>query len=206
MSTRISSRLSRSLFACAVAGIALSALAAPRPAHADGDTLDRRVDVALAESAPAEAFDGLAKMVGLDAAVDPGLDGKVTVRLENVRMRTVLDAVCESIGCRWDVTAGSPAKLHIQPLPEGPARKKTALKEPIDLKVKEANVLEVLQVFGQMLSADVEIDPRLAGGKVTFELDNIPCGQALDKVCASAGCTWKLETDGQKPVLRITKK
>jgi type II secretory pathway component GspD/PulD (secretin) len=193
------------LFALAAAGVALM-LAAPRPARADGDTLDRRVDVALADSAPDEAFDGLAKMVGLDAAIDPGLDGKVTVRLENVRMRTVLDAVCESIGCRWDVTAGSPAKLHIRPLPEGPARRKTALQEPIDLKVTAANVLEVLQVFGQIMSADVEIDPRLAGGKVTFELDNVPCGEALDKVCVTAGCTWKLDTGGKKPVLRITKK
>jgi len=118
----------------------------------------------------------------------------------------VLDAVCESIGCRWDVTAGSPAKLHIRPLAEGTARKKTALEEPIDLKVTGANVLEVLQVFGQIMSADVEIDPRLTGGKVTFELDNVPCGQALDKVCASAGCTWKLvDLEGKKPVLRITR-
>lgn len=193
------------LFALAVAGIVLSTLTAPRPARADGDAMDRRVDVALADSTPDEAFGALARMVGLDATVDPALYGKISVRLENVRMRTVLDAVCESIGCRWDVTAGAPAKLHIQPLPEGTARKATAFKEPIDLKVTAADVREVLQVFGQIFGAEVELDPRITG-KVTFELNNVPYGEALDQVCATAGCVWKVDSEGKKQVLRITKK
>jgi type II secretory pathway component GspD/PulD (secretin) len=193
------------LLALAAAGIALS-LAAPPPARADGDILDRRVDVALADAEPQQAFASFAKMVNLEAAVEPGLAGKVTVRLQNVRMRTVLDAVCESIGCRWDVAAGSPATLRILPAPETAARKATALKEPIDLKVTQASSREVLQVFGQMLSAEVELDPRVPDSKVSFELDNVPCGEALDKVCAQAGCQWKLETDGKKQVLRITRK
>src|SRR6185369_9904021 len=48
-------------------------------ARADGDVLDRRVDVALADSAPDQAFQGIAKMTGLEATVDPGVSGKVTV-------------------------------------------------------------------------------------------------------------------------------
>jgi type II secretory pathway component GspD/PulD (secretin) len=187
----------------AAAAIALSLLAAPGTARADGDTLDRRVDVALADADPHEAFESLAKMVNLDSAIEPGLDGKVTVRLKNVRMRTVLDAVCESIGCRWDV-AGSPAKLHILPLPESSARKATLLDEPIDLKVTNADLRQVLQTFGQIMSVDVDLDPRVTG-KVSFELDNVPVRNALDHVCAAGGCTWKLE-EGKSPILRITAK
>ncbi len=191
------------LFALTAAAIALPLLILPSSARADGDVLDRKVDVALADSAPAQAFQGFAKMIGLEAVVEPGLDGKVTVRLQNVRMRTVLDAVCESIGCHWSVVSGT--KLHIVPLTERSARKAMLLEEPIDLKVKEANVREMFQTFGQMLSAEVELDPRITG-KVTIELNNIPCGKAIDKVCEMAGCTWKLDTEGKGPVLRITAK
>ena len=185
---------------CAVATIALLLLAVAGPACADGEVLDRRVDVALADSDPAQAFQGFAGMIGLDAAVEPGLDGKVTVRLQNVRMRTVLDAVCESIGCSWSV-AGT--KLRVLPLPEQSTRKVLRLNEPIDLKVTKAKVREVLQTFGQILSVNVDLDPRI-DGTLTLELDNVPCGQALDKVCDAAGCDWKIDTDGNDPVLRFT--
>jgi type II secretory pathway component GspD/PulD (secretin) len=191
------------LFVLAAAAVALPLLTLASPARADGDVLDRRVDVALADTAPDQAFQGIAKMTGLDATVDPGVDGKVTVRLQNVRLRTVLDAVCESIGCRWSIASGT--KLHIVPLTERSARKTMLLEEPIDLRVTGANVREVLQTFGQMLSAEVDLDPRITG-KVTFEIDNVPCGKALDKVCAMAGCTWKLDTESKSPVLRIAAK
>jgi type II secretory pathway component GspD/PulD (secretin) len=183
--------------------IALSLLTVPGTARADGEVLDRRVDVALADSAPEQAFQGFARMIGLDATVEPGLEGKVTVRLQNVRMRTVLDAVCESIGCNWSVEGGT--KLRIMPSPERAARKTLALKEPIDLKVTKADVRQVLQTFGQILSVDADVDPRITG-TVTFELEAIPVGQALDKVCEMAGCTWKIDNAGASPVLRIAAK
>ena len=93
----------------------------------------------------------------------------------------------------------SGAKLHIVPLTERSARKATALEAAIDLRVTGANVREVLQTFGQIMSAEVELDPRITG-KVTSELDNIPCGKALDKVCEMAGCTWKLDTEKVNPL------
>lgn len=191
------------LFSFAVAVITFSTLALSGPAHADGEVLDRKVNVALADSAPEEAFKGLATMIGLEAEVEPGLKDKITVRLNNVRMRTVLDAVCESVGCRWSVVGGTPAKLHIRPLSERSAPKTTALKEPIDLRVTKANVRQVLQTFGQILGVEVELDPGITG-QVSFDLDHVPVGQALDRVCEMAGCAWKLD-DGANPVLRFTK-
>ena len=144
-------------------------------------------------------------MIGLEAVIEPGLNGKVTVRLQNVRMRTVLDAVCESIGCRWSVEAGTPAKLHIFPLPERSAPKATVLKEAIDLRVTKADVRQVLETFGQILSAKVELDPRITG-TVSFELDSTPVGEALDQICTMVSCEWKLDTSGEKPVLRVISK
>src|SRR6185436_1375469 len=80
----------RPLFPLTILAIALLLPTVPGPARADGEVLDRRVDVALADSDPDQAFQGFAKMIGLDAAVEPGVAGKVNVRLQNVRMRTVL--------------------------------------------------------------------------------------------------------------------
>ena len=186
-----------------IAAIAFSMLTVPGPARADGDVLDRRVDVALAESEPVQAFQGLAQMIGLHAEIEPGLDGRVTVRLQNVRMRTVLDAVCESIGCSWSVEGGT--KLHIAPLADRSAPKATLLKEPIDLKVTKADVRQVLKTFGEILSMEVELDPRITG-TVTFELENTPVGQALDQICATANCEWRVDTSGKSPVLRFAAK
>jgi type II secretory pathway component GspD/PulD (secretin) len=183
--------------------IVLSMLTVPGMARADGEVLDRRVDVALADSAPDQAFQGFAKMIGLDAAVEPGLGGQVTVRLQNVRMRTVLDAVCESIGCSWSVVEGT--KLRVVPSQDRAARKTLPLNAPIDLKVTKADVRQVLQTFSQILSVDAEVDPRITG-TVTFELESTPVGQALDKVCAMAGCAWKIDNSGNNPVLRFTAK
>jgi type II secretory pathway component GspD/PulD (secretin) len=193
------------LFALTVAAITFSIWTVPGPARADGEVLDRKVNVSLADSAPDQAFQGFATMIGLEAVVEPGLNGKVTVRLQNVRMRTVLDAVCESIGCRWSVEAGTPAKLYIRPLPARSSPKATVLKEAIDLRVTKADVREVLQTFGQILSANVDLDSRITGS-VSFELNSTPVGEALDQICAMVGCEWKLDTDGEKPVLRVVSK
>lgn len=197
--------LNRKLLFALAAAAALTLLAVPGTLRADGDVLDRKVDVALADSSPNQAFKGLAGMIGLDSAVEPGVDGKVTVRLQNVRMRTVLDAVCESIGCRWSVDPGQPAKLHIFPLASkgASAPKALSLNEAIDMKVTKADARQVLQTFGQILSAEVDLDPKIAG-TVTFELDNVPCSEALDKICAMVGCTWKVDGSGKAPVLRFT--
>lgn len=89
--------------------------------------------------------------------------------------------------------------------PATPSRNPRAgLKEPIDLKVTQAQVVELLNAFGQMLSVEVQVGPGI-GGKVDLELDNTPVEEALETVCRKAGCTWKL-TGGDKPILVFTAK
>jgi len=63
----------------------------------------------------------------------------------------------------------------------------------------------VLKTFGEILSMEVELDPRITG-TVTFELENTPVGQALDQICATANCEWKVDTAGKNPVLRFAAK
>ena len=70
-----------------------------------------------------------------------------------------------------------------------------------DSKIREANVQEVLQTFGAILSAKVIVDPAIQG-KISLELENTPVDQALTSVCAAAGCDWSY--DAAAKVLRVT--
>jgi type II secretory pathway component GspD/PulD (secretin) len=175
------------------------ALAADNP-------LDARVNIALRDATPDDTFRSFAKLLNAEAEVAPSVKGKVTVELRNVRVRTLLDAVCESIACRWELQPGTPPKLQVLPAPAGKATPAapTAVDEPIDLRVTNADGRDVLKTFGELLSAQAEVDPGISG-TVTLDLVNAPCGQALDKVCQVLGCDWLL-LEGPPRLLRVTTK
>ena len=180
----------------------LSAIAA----RAAENPLDTRISMAVRDAAADDTFRTFAKLMGTEAVVDPALKGKVTVELKNVRVRTLLDAVCESIGCRWDLQPGNPPKLRVYALPAGnPASAaKAGPKEPLDLRVTKAKGQEILKTFGQILSAEVELDPSI-DGTVTLDLENTPWDQALDAVCAALGCNWEL-VESPARVLKVVAK
>jgi type II secretory pathway component GspD/PulD (secretin) len=77
--------------------------------------------------------------------------------------------------------------------PVSPARALEAappLDTPIDLKVTQANAKEVFQTFGQILSAEAEIDPALAGRTLSIQLERVRVRTALTAACDSVGCEW----------------
>ncbi|HEV7785410.1 MAG TPA: hypothetical protein VGQ28_08750 [Thermoanaerobaculia bacterium] len=193
-------RIERSLAMMVLACLPASgALAADNP-------LDARINIALREATPDDTFRSFAKILNAEAEVAPSVNGKVTVELRNVRVRTLLDAVCESIACRWELQPGNPPKLQVWPAPPGKekAAARTVVDEPIDLRVTDADGRDVLKTFGEILSAQVEVDPAIAG-KLSLDLEAAPCGQALDKVCQALGCDWVL-LDGPPRLLKVTAK
>jgi hypothetical protein len=44
----------------------------------------------------------------------PAVDGKVTITVENVATALALDAVCETLSCRWELRSGKPAVLTVK--------------------------------------------------------------------------------------------
>jgi hypothetical protein len=195
-------------------GVAAAPAANAEPAAAPRGGLEERIDLAVKAAAPAELFGTFAKMLGPDvvAVVDPAVRTPVSIELHNVRARILLDAVCESIGCRWSLEPGrppNPPKLRVVPAPPGgraeESRKPSDLKEPIDLKVTNADGHDVLRTFGDLLDANVVVEPGVAG-EVSLSLEDIPLGQCLDAVCQSLGCDWSFTEggNGAKPVLRVT--
>lgn len=168
-------------------------LAEPKDAR---NPLDERIDMALKKAAPADLFGTFAKMLNAEAVVDPAIREPVSIELHNVRARTMLDTLCESIGCRWSLEPGNPPKLRVTAIPAagGPAPAKAATDgEPIDLRVTNANVQDVLRTFGEIVGDKAPaIDPAIKG-TVSFDLENTPWNKALDTVCAAAGCEWSFD-------------
>lgn len=168
-------------------------------AAAAPDELDKRVSLDLRNATAEEAFKSLARVAGVQIQAE-GVSGDVTLELENVRVRTILTAICDTIGCRWDLQAGNPPKLRITPLPEGerptPRVKPTAaaLDAAIDLKVSDASVRDLLETVGQIMSAKVFVDSGV-DGKVSLDMPDTPLRQILDTVCNVSKCTWSYDDD-----------
>ena len=204
----------RSLAVPALAALTLGVLvlsgAAPAAATDTATApLDRRVSVDLDHVKPAAAFHTLAGLAGLTSSVEAAVKEPITVRLENVRVRTLLDAVCESIGCRWEV-AGNPAALHVTAVPGGEPKPQPAqigLRDPVQLKVASVDVRELLRTFANLLDADLQADPAVQG-KVTLDAEGVALKQALDSVCQQAACAWALTggEDGARRVLKVSAK
>jgi type II secretory pathway component GspD/PulD (secretin) len=202
-------KLRRLFLALGSALVALVTLAAPgvcRELPAAAGNLDERINIALTKAPPVDVFKSFGQLTGMPAVVDPALRGELSIVLENVRVRTALDAACESLDCHWNVENG---KLVITVL--GPGARKAAASsspsDPLDLKVTDADVRDLLKTFGQMIGAEVVLDPALVG-KATFDLQNVPWDKALDQVCRQSGCDWSL-TDGPsggKKVLKFVAK
>jgi len=202
--------------ALALAGAAPRAAGAVPPAppipptlNDESASLDRRVSVDLDHVVPANAFRTFAQLAGLTAAVDAAVREPVTVRLENVRVKTLLDAVCESIGCRWEAAAGSPGTLHVtaaagaEPKPAVP---RIGLRDPVQLKVAGVDAHDLLRTFAGLLDAELALDPAVQG-KVTLDVDGVPVQRALDSACAQIGCAWSLaDGEGGRRVLTVTPK
>lgn len=64
--------------------------------------------------------------------------------------------------------------------------------EPIDMSVRDADVVEVLRMFAQISGLNVVIQPGIRG-TVTVELNNVPWDQALEQVLKINGLGFELE-------------
>jgi type IV pilus assembly protein PilQ len=64
--------------------------------------------------------------------------------------------------------------------------------EPIDLKVTNADVTEVLRTFAQISGLNIVVQPGVTG-TVTAELDNVPWDQALEQILKINGLSYELE-------------
>lgn len=166
--------------------------------------LDEPVDLDLVRSTG--AFEMLARAADLELAIETVLaERPLTLRIEKVRVRTALDAACDSLECRWRVEAG---KLIVEgkPRPSAkPVETAAQLDEPIDLKVTKARAADVLRTFGEVLGVEVDIDEGV-GGELTLNLEGTPVRAALDAVCKKLSCRWHIEEGARRRLVFSARK
>jgi TonB family protein len=109
-----------------LAGVLALVSAAPASAQGSAGTskpvdLNRRVFVDVNQVPPPEVIWQLASVIGVrsDIAIELA-EQKVTLRVWNVRARTALDALCEMVGCQWQVTGRTLRVTHGAPPPAAP--------------------------------------------------------------------------------------
>lgn len=83
----------------------------------------------------------------------------------------------------------------------GPAWATTGLDQKIDLSLEDARAHEVFRTFGQILQAEVTMDPRIEE-RVTIEIHDVTVRTAMTAVCESVDCSWSLEP-GEPKVLTV---
>jgi hypothetical protein len=184
--------------------VAALVLAVPA-AGATSKGLDEELNLDVVKASG--TFDLFAQIAGLEPAVDPAIaERKLTLRIEKVRVRTALDAACDSLECRWRVEGG---KLIVEAKPRTPPKpaveKSAQLDEPIDLKVTKARAADVLRTFGEILSVEVDIEDAV-GGDLTLDLEATPVRAALDAVCKKLSCRWHIEEGARRRLVFSGKK
>ena len=141
------------LIRCVVAAMAIGSMAAPALAQ---DVLAKRVSLDLKGVAPAQAFMAVADAVGLKVALDAAVTAPVDILVRDVSARTALNVMCESVGCRWTLAAGT---LSIKPIVQYSATvawDTAGTTEQSKARLKRTQVL--LDAMKQKLPADMKFE------------------------------------------------
>jgi type II secretory pathway component GspD/PulD (secretin) len=174
----------------------------PLAARAAAIRLDNRIDLNVTDADVGKLFQTVGQLTGARVELDPRFQTarKISIRIDNVTLRTALTAICESLGCRWRTKDGA---IFVEPVRTGEPVV-NVLDQKIDLRITGANLREVMETMSMILGADLAFDETLAKGKLSLDIGQETIAATLDAACAQAGCKWKLENRDPKPVLQIT--
>ncbi|QQR74634.1 MAG: hypothetical protein IPJ17_03310 [Holophagales bacterium] len=183
---------------------------APPATAADGELLDRRISFDL-DAVPLAHLAESLSVFGVSLRIEGGNSGELATRpislcVNRVRLRVVLDAVCDTVDCRWERLAGSPATVSLSALPT-PPRKATKglperLNERISVSLAGATAKDVFASFVRILAVEVRLDQGLEERTLVVELEDTAVHDVLDAFCRQLGCAWRIE-DSPRPTLVV---
>ena len=176
----------------------------PTAALADEAKLDEPISLVLVDAVAADVLSSFAAFLEVEVALDPAIDGRLTIQLEEVSVRTAMQAACESLRCRWQLEAGTlsftPAPARA-PRPDGDGARASAF-QPIDLELKDAGAAEFFHSLAQILEVDLVLDPAVRG-KFSIALDNAGLEEVLREVCRELDCRAGLVTSAEGRTLEV---
>lgn len=173
----------------------------PPAAHAAAVRLDDRIDLNVTDADVGKLFQTVGQLTGARVDLDPRFQTarRISIRIDNVTLRTALTAICESLGCRWRTKDG--AIFVEQVRTHDPTV--NVLDQKIDLRITGADLHGVMEITAEILGADLAFDEALPKGKLTLDMEQQTVAATLDAACAQAGCKWKLVNRDPKPMLQI---
>ena len=140
---------------CAVV-LSLLVVTLSAPALAQ-DAAAKKVTLDLNGVAPAAAFKAVAEAIGVSVTVDAAVTDPVDITVRNVSAKTALNAVCESIGCRWTLTGNT---LVVKP--EAAVKVGVVMRgergAAVDKTKAKARAQVVLATFKQKLPSDMNFE------------------------------------------------
>ncbi len=162
------------------------ALLAPLPLAATQVEDDAPIDMELVEAPLDQVLRSFAAISGRELILDPEVEGKLTIALDDVPWREALNQICTVQELSCELLDGARAVLRVRPaggdnpLPPGRA-------ELINLSLQSASLRETLSTFGIITGREVIVDPALTGN-VTLDLHGVPLEILIEEICALSGC------------------
>jgi len=126
------------------------ALASPALAQ---DATARKVTLDLNGVEPLAAFRAVAAAIDVGVTVSPSVTDPVNIAVRNVTARTALNAMCESIDCRWTLTDGI---LVVKPVTDSAAD--TQHKVRLEGRATTPEGQAILEAFKRKLPSDMKFD------------------------------------------------
>lgn len=138
--------------------------------------LDRRVFVDVSQVTPSKVLDQLADAIACRLDVDRKLpQSAISLRLSNVRARTALDAVCDVVGCRWNLKGSTLVVTATAPPPAAPQGQQWLDKVRVPLtgaqwKLDHIPLRDVLARLSEQIGADVVFEGPDQSAPITDDL------------------------------------
>jgi type II secretory pathway component GspD/PulD (secretin) len=132
------------------------AVVAAAPSFAQ-DTLAKKVTIDVNAATPASVFKAVATASGANftVTVDPAVIDPVDITIRNVTVKTALNAICESIGCRWTLTGSTLVVTPSAGLMIGVVTPPGSGPDAAKSKAAAARTQVVLDALKQKLPADL---------------------------------------------------
>jgi hypothetical protein len=132
-----------------------------------------------------DVFRLIADASGENVVVNPGTQGKVTLRVVEKPWDEVLDSMLAPNG----LVARRSGNLVWIGRPEEAGEKRTFTGKPITFRFVDVDLVEALRQVASNGGARVEVDDGI-GGRVTLQLERVPWDQAFDVLAVVNALTW----------------